>query len=52
LPQECLYEEGNIEELAELLLSEVPWVGVDRWTPKNAADSLIDLIQKKRRHGT
>ena len=51
LPDECLYKEGDIKKLAKLLLSEVPWVGVGWWTPEKAANSLINLIQQKRKCG-
>lgn len=46
LPKECLYKEGDIKRLADLLSGDIPWVGIGKWTPENAAKSFISLIER------
>lgn len=46
LPNECLYKEGDVKRLADLLVGDIPWVGIGTWTPENAAKSFMSLVER------
>lgn len=49
LPDECLYDSGDVNGLVRLLSSDVPRVGVRSWTAEQAARWLVDFSKERVR---